>query len=414
MIISNKTQYKGTLNCAPSKSYMQRASALALLANGKTILKNACYCNDTLSILKVVEQLGASVSKINDEVHISPRQEITQNNLHMGESGLGIRMMAPVAALRNEKIELNGNGTLATRPMHLIADALHQLDVSVELNDGKLPISLTGPIKGGDIQIDGSLSSQLLTGLLIALPKAQQNSTIQVANLKSIPYIDMTLDIVSKFGGQIKHNNYQSFQISGNQQYKGIEYTIEGDWSGAAFHLVAGALTGEITLNHLQPHSKQADVAILNALAKAGAHIYTTENSVTVKKGALNAFQFDATHCPDLFPPLANLAAQCNGTSVIKGVTRLKHKESDRATAIQNEWAQLGIQVKLEEDNMIIHGGVIEGGKIHSHHDHRMAMMGAIAALTATSPIEIEASEAVAKSYPNFYQDYNYLTTTRL
>jgi 3-phosphoshikimate 1-carboxyvinyltransferase len=182
---------------------------------------------------------------------------------------------------------------------------------------------------------------------------------------------------------------------------------VEGDWSGAAFHLVAAAIAGNIMIEGLNKNSSQADKAILEALEKAGAKItWESDKAIIVEKDKLYAFEFDATHCPDLFPPLAALAANCKGISKIKGTNRLLHKESNRALSIQSELQKLGINVELKNDEMWICGGKISGGKIYSHNDHRIAMMGAVLALKANAPIEIEAAEAIQKSYPSFFDDF--------
>lgn len=408
--LNNNQTYRGELKCPSSKSYMQRAIAIALLANGKTTIINPSTCNDVNAVLKIATDLGATITKSDQEVHITPGQSVKNTELNVGESGLGIRMLTPIASLFSEQIKIVGEGSLKTRPIHTLEKPLKTLGVEIQTNNGFLPISVKGPLQGGNVKVDGSLSSQILTGLLIALPKTKQNSILSVENLQSKPYIDMTIEIMADFGVTITHEQYTKFTITGNQEYKGRHYKIEGDWSGAAFHLIGAAIAGEITMYDINPDSKQADVKILEALKMAGAEISINKNQVRVKKRALNAFQFDATHCPDLFPPLSNLAAACKGTSIIKGVQRLTHKESNRAEALQKEWAKLGIKIQIKGDEMHITGGQVSGGEIHSHNDHRIAMMGAIASLIAKTPIHIKKPEAIAKSYPKFYQDFNHLT----
>lgn len=408
--LNNNQTYRGQLKCPSSKSYMQRAIAIALLANGETTITNPNTCNDVNAILKIATDLGATVTKSHQEVRISPKQSIKNTELNVGESGLGIRMLTPIASLFSEQIKIVGEGSLKTRPMHTLEKPLKALGVAIQTNNGFLPISVKGPLQGGNVEVDGSLSSQILTGLLIALPKTKQTSILSVENLQSKPYIDMSIEIMADFGVTVAHEQYTKFTITGNQEYKGQYYKIEGDWSGAAFHLVGAAIAGEITMYDINPDSKQADIKILEVLKMAGAEINIEKNQVHVKKQTLNAFQFDATHCPDLFPPLSNLAVACKGTSIINGVERLTHKESNRAQAIQKEWAKLGIKIQIRGNEMHITGGQVNGGVIHSHNDHRIAMMGAIASLIAKAPIHIKNPEAIAKSYPEFYKDFNHLT----
>jgi 3-phosphoshikimate 1-carboxyvinyltransferase len=406
------TTYNGNLSASPSKSFMQRAIAIALLADGQTTLSNPCFSNDSQSALKMAENLGATIQILNDKVIIEgTKGELKNDTLSAGESGLGIRCFVPLAALFSNKITLEGKGSLNNRPISMLVEPLKELGVQITTNNGFLPIHVKGPITGGKIKVDGSISSQVLTGLLIALSKAKKDSEIEVYNLQSIPYIDMTLQIMKGFGVQVEHDNYHTFYTKGNQSYKGRKYTVEGDWSGMAFHLVGGAISGSVEINNLNINSTQADKAILKALKSTGAEISTSTNSITVKQGQLQAFTFDATHCPDLFPPLSNLAAACHGTSIIKGISRLIHKESNRALSLQQEWKKLGIKIDLIDNEMHITGGEITGGEIDSHNDHRIAMMGAIAALISTKPIEITNSQAVNKSYPSFFEDFNKLGT---
>ena len=239
--------------------------------------------------------------------------------------------------------------------------------------------------------------------------------TITVNNLKSKPYIDLTLQMIALFGYDVVNNNYESFTIKplNGLTNKQINCVVEGDWSGAAFLLVAGAIAGKITVEGLSIHSAQADKAILTALKDCGTKISTEQNKVTVdifSEGRGKAFQFDATDCPDLFPPLVVLAANCKGTSVIKGASRLQHKESNRAITLQQEFDKMGVEIRLEGDKMMITGGnKIKGARVHSHHDHRIAMACAVAALKGNGETVIEEAEAVNKSYPGFYSDLKLL-----
>jgi len=409
----NKTihpsSYGGSLQAPSSKSYMQRAVAIALLADGETQIENADFCKDSLAILKIASQLGAKVKISGDTVSILGNRSYDGKTLSTGESGLGIRTFIPIASLFNQKIQLSGESSLLKRPMNMVEGPLKDLGVSIESNEGFLPISVKGPLKGGHTKVDGSVSSQVLTGLLIALPQAENDSVLKVNKLQSIPYIDMTLEILKDFGAEIEHEKYEIFKVKGQQKYKARNYQIEGDWSGAAFHLVAAAIAGNVELKGMTITSLQADRAILSALEKSGAQIKYSEESIHISKAPLKAFSFDATHCPDLFPPLVVLAASCEGETQIKGVTRLFHKESNRALALQKEMGKIGIRIHLEGDLMTIRGGKIKGGKVHSNNDHRIAMAAAVAALLAEEPVEIENAEAIEKSYPAFFRDFESL-----
>ena len=396
---------KGTVKAPSSKSMTQRAIAAALLAGGETIIHNPSYCDDSLAAMSIAVGMGSRVEPSPDKMLIHVTGELKESKLNCGESGLAIRMFSPIAALFSEEIIMTGANSLRKRPMSMICEALNQLGVKCKTTDGFLPLTINGPIKGGKCEIDGSVSSQLLTGLLMALPLAEEDSEITVKNLKSRPYIDMTIQIINDFGIRIVNEDYKRFLIPGNQKYVPCEYIVEGDWSGAAFLLVAGAINGSITVKGLQMTSKQSDMTILTALKDSGATFNTENGNINIESSKLRAFTFDATHSPDLFPPLAALASYCEGVSTIKGVSRLFHKESDRANAIVAEFGKLGIRVEIDDDFMKITGGKPHGGRVESHEDHRIAMAMAVTALKADGRVFIKDSQSVAKSYPVFFDD---------
>jgi 3-phosphoshikimate 1-carboxyvinyltransferase len=410
----------GIINAPTSKSSMQRACAAALLNNGQTTIGNPGKSNDDLAALEVIKILGATiVASAKNQVTIASKGiQPAGTEMNCGESGLGIRMFAPIAALSKNPVIINGTGSLLSRPMNFFDEIFPQLDISIQSNNGKLPIQIHGPLQPKDITIDGSLSSQFLTGLLMAYGKAATRPvTITVINLKSKPYIDLTLQVMKHFGYDVTNNNYQSFLIDpvAKTVNNTIEYTVEGDWSGGAFLLVAAAIAGKITVTGLNTLSTQADKAILQALIDCGSTISIQEKlieigSPAVGNSALKAFHFDATDCPDLFPPLVALAAYCNGTTVIEGVNRLAHKESNRGLTLQQEFGKMGITIKLQDDLMLVEGGTgVIGAQVHSHHDHRIAMACAVAGLKASGPTIIEEAEAINKSYPEFYKDLEQL-----
>ena len=396
----------GSVTAPASKSYAQRAIAAALLCEGESVLSNMVQCNDTRAALQVAADLGAKISAHEDTYTLHGGLHPRKRQLNIGESGLATRLFTPITALCTETITLTGKGSILKRPISMMEEPLRQLGATVSSQGGYLPIHIRGAIRGGNITVDGSLSSQFITGLLMALPLAAQDTTLTVNDLKSRPYIDMTIGLLKNFGIDIKHNDYRQFFIEGGQRYVPTRYRIEGDWSGASCLLVAGATAGRITVENLNPLSLQADTAIIDALTRAGAEITTTADSVTVRRNELHAFEFDATHCPDLFPALAALAAAAQGESVIRGTSRLEHKECNRADAIREEYAKAGIEVDTsQEDVMRIRGGRIRAARVQSHGDHRMAMSMAVAGLLSDGEMTIEDAECVAKSYPGFFED---------
>jgi 3-phosphoshikimate 1-carboxyvinyltransferase len=243
----------------------------------------------------------------------------------------------------------------------------------------------------------------------MALPLATGNSEIRVNNLKSKPYIDMTIQILKSFGITVENLDYNLFRIKGNQKYVPHSYIVEGDWSGAAFLLVAGAINGQLCVRGLRSDSMQSDKSIVNALEKAGAHIISGEDQIEITRSELKAFEFDATESPDLFPPLVALASYCEGKSTIKGVSRLIYKESDRAKAIKEEFGKMGIKIEIDDDLMYVIGGKPQGARVESHDDHRIAMAIAITSLGASGKVSIRDSQCVAKSYPGFFDDLRHV-----
>lgn len=400
----------GIITAPASKSAMQRACAAALVRKGMSVLHNPGVSNDDKAALNIIQQLGATVRTegntiIVDSNGVAP----VADTIDCHESGLSIRMFTSVAALASRTISVVGSGSLSKRPMNFFDDVLPQLDVRISSREGYLPLEITGPLQPRNITVDGSLSSQYLTGLLFAYAAAGASDVaIQVTNLNSRPYVDLTLEVLRSFGLPVPENrSYESFYFppltTGTPKEK-IDYTVEGDWSGGAFLLVGAAIAGDVVVKGLDLRSVQADKAVMQALMQAGALMSVEETQIHIRRSMLKAFQFDATDCPDLFPPLVALAAYCDGTTVIQGTTRLTHKESNRALTLQEEFGKMGIEISLQDDLMIIKGGTgITNTDVSSHNDHRIAMAAAVAALRGTGTMSISGAEAVNKSYPQFW-----------
>ena len=411
------SQLQGIIQAPASKSSMQRACAAALLSKGTSTINNPGHSNDDKAAIGIIKTLGATVQINNEEIIInnSSFPLITHHSpltIDCGESGLSIRMFTPIVALSDKEITINGSGSLTSRPMDFFDEILPKLGVKIKSNDGKLPMIVQGPLIPTNIEVDGSLSSQFVTGLLMAYSAAgAKNVSIRVNDLKSKPYIDLTLDVMKQFGMNVPENkNYEEFIFHStptlNAELSTHNYTVEGDWSGGAFLLVAGAIAGPITVRGLDLSSTQADRAVVDALMDANASIAMEAKGIKIHPGGLRGFQFDANDCPDLFPPLVALAAYCKGRTTIKGVNRLLHKESNRALTLQDEFDKMGVLVKLEGDEMLIEdNGFVKGADVHSRHDHRIAMACAVAGLKANSEMVIEEAMAVKKSYPDFYDD---------
>ncbi len=402
----------GVLTPPCSKSYAQRALAIALLAEGESILRGIDFCDDTLSAMRCIETLGAEVTPLDaTTLRVKGGLNPTGTILSIGESGLSTRLFTPLVSLLDNSISITGHGSILKRPMTMMIEPLRSLGVEVKDSEGYLPFEIKGPIRGGEAMVDGSVSSQFITGLIISLPMAQEDTTLSVSKAVSTPYIDMTIDAAHHFGVEISHRDYTEFFIEGRQKYRATEYTIEGDWSAASALLVAGAIAGEVKLNNISINSKQADTAICIALERAGAELINEKDSITVSHRELSGFTFDATQCPDLFPALVALAAAADGVTTLTGTSRLIHKESNRAETLQREYEKVGIEIELEgDDTMIIHGGEIHSTTVDSHNDHRIAMSMAISALRGKGEMTILGAECVAKSYPLFFEDLKSIT----
>ncbi len=402
---------KGKLRAPASKSVAQRALAIATLARGESRLFHCGDSDDVLAAIRVCRSLGATITDEGESLRIKGGISQPQTALDCGEAGLGIRMFSALAAILAAETELTGSGSLVTRPMDMIEQSLIAAGAHCTTNGGRVPIKVKGPLPGGQIQVDGSVSSQVLTGLLIAAPYSLSPARFMVKDLKSRPYVDITTRMMKEFGVEVQNNNYEEFVVPAPATFSPRDYVVEGDWSGAAFWLVAAAITGDLIIENLDPSSAQADMAVLKALEACGASMQWKNDSIHIKRSPLKGFEFDATHCPDLFPPLVALAAACEGQTRIRGVSRLKVKESDRATALKLEFGKMGLNIQLDNDIMIIKGGKLSGAEVSSHHDHRIAMACAVGALIADNPVAIRDSQAVAKSYPAFFEDMEKLVS---
>lgn len=422
---------QGRLTAPASKSYAQRALAASLLVPdsdnpaGWSELRNMGLCNDTSAALEAVQHLGAAVRYGDNKGTYYVQGGFLKHKpgeLNIGESGLAARLFTPIAAQSPDPVTVTGHGSILKRPVVTsMAGPLRELGAEVSFAEGGfLPLTVSGPLRGGIAEVDGSLSSQFITGLLMASPLSAQDTQLVVRNPKSVPYLAMTLEVLRTFGISVSHAaDYTEFIIPGRQKYKAAVYNIEGDWSGASCLLVAAATAGlpggrGVTVDNLNPRSLQADRAIVEALTRAGVPMDLCGHVLTVRRSEnLRGFEFDATDCPDLFPALAALAAFCEGTTVLRGTSRLTHKESDRAATIAAEFAKLGVAIDLSEPDVMAVTGIREPGAalavkdvlLDSHNDHRIAMATAVAALRADKPVFIDGAEAVDKSYPCFWDD---------
>lgn len=403
---------KGTIDAPSSKSMSQRAIIAAMLKPGLHTITGLGKCNDEIELLTIASQLNALVSNDDDTIIIKKPNVAECIEVLLGESGLSTRLLLPTLSLFAPQVNISGKGSLLNRSMQEWVQIASLIGLETQLTDGRLPISNQGRISPANITLDASASSQFVSGVLLAYASADITETVTVTleNPVSTPYIDMTIAVIESFGLNVpeQHNWTYSFHPK-NIVSTDHTYHIEGDWSNAAFLLVAGALSGGLCVTNLDAFTKQGDKAILTALMDASVHLSIEADKVTVRPSKIRAFQFDAVNSPDLFPPLVALAAKAQGTSVISGVHRLYNKESDRAATLIDTFTQLGIEIIIQDDLMVIKGNPTLQWDTHKHikvvNDHRIVMASTIFALTMNQPLIMVGHEAVNKSYPTFFED---------
>lgn len=378
----------GQKTAIPSKSYAHRIAICNFLAE-KEILPNVSnFTSNDISVTKI------ALEKIRKGEH----------TLDCGESGSTLRFLLPLCSALGGDFTFIGHGKLMERPHDELISVLESHGASIIKNDNK--IKLSGKIKSGEYLVRGDISSQYISGLLMALPILNGNSEIVLTTpLASAPYVEITLQVLKSFGVKIDKSQ-KGYIVYGNQKYSGT-LTAEGDWSNEAFFLVLGALAGQITVNGLKSDSVQGDKAIIDILKLAGASVEINGQSVTVKKTSLKSFTFDAEACPDLVPITAVLASFADGKSVIANVERLKIKESDRVESTIELLSAFKIKAVFDGKNLLIFGGQPKSAEIDCFNDHRIAMSGAVMATATQGKSIIKGAEAVNKSYPIFYKDLN-------
>jgi 3-phosphoshikimate 1-carboxyvinyltransferase len=400
-----RSEVHGAVDAPASKSYTHRAIICAALAEGSSRIRNALLSADTEATMRACRALGADVSG-RKEIRIGGTEQLTapKKPVNCGESASTMRFFIPIAALASGTTVLTAEAGLLKRPMQPVVDALQMLGVQCSSVSGFPPVTVHGGgIKGGTARIRGDVSSQFISGMLFAAPRAEGSVTIEVTTeLESRNYVDITLDVLGKFGIGVSESA-RRFEIS-PQHYEPCDYTVEGDFSSAAFMLAAGALYGRVRVTGLNAASKQGDTQILGILKKMGARMSESNGAFVTEASALRGVRIDATHIPDLVPILAVLGCFAAGKTTIFNAQRLRIKESDRLAAMCAALRSMGARISETEDGLAIEKSALYGAGI-STNDHRIAMACAIAALGAQGNTTIENAECVSKSYPDFFRD---------
>lgn len=404
MLVQN-CKINGKIDAKPSKSIFQRLLALAMLSSKPTVIENICESDDCQAVLKMLVDLGIIVHKNENYLEIQPASIKNSAKLYSKESGLAIRMFSAILSIFPYTFTIYPNGSMLSRKLFEIEKTLTSLGANVQTNFDLPPIVIKGPIKSGEIQLDASQSSQFLTGLLIALPKLSEKSTINVVSLSSKPYVDITIDLISKFGGKVENREYKQF-ICYPSEYTGGEFYCENDWSNSSVFLIAGAIGGKCSITGLNLNSFQGDRIILNVLEEVGARIEFCENTIEVVKNNLQPFEFDAQNNPDLVPYLSVLAMNCQGTSKIYNIERLKYKESNRLAKILEILESAGVEYNFNDGLLQISGGNYSIDFVDTSNDHRIAMVAALLSINNPHPIEVKDPYSVNKSYPDFWNDF--------
>lgn len=400
----------GEITAPPSKAHTHRAVYAGLLSRGATKIENPLSCDDTDATANAVSSLGAKVSREAKTwiVHGQGSPTPPEKEIDCGESGVTLRFTIPIASLTGARVRLTGKGGLMRRPIEPLTEAMNQLGVKVSADEGGVSVA-GGPPSGGNARIRGDISSQFISGLLLAAPMMRAGLRVEVSSrLESRNYVSLTLQAMKHHGIEVRSNELMSFfEIPTGQSYRPTTHKIPGDYSSAAFVMSAAAVTGsKLLVRGLQQIDCAPDSAVVELLTKMGVRAHFQPNGVLLNGGSLKSVDLDLSDCPDLGPVMAVLGCFAEGQTRIIGARRLRYKESDRLGAVVSELGALGGAIKETEDGLIISGPCsLRGGTVHSHGDHRIAMALSVAAIGACDPITITEAECVNKSYPAFFHD---------
>lgn len=408
------TKLKGKITLPPSKSLAHRAIIAAGLSKGISRIDHIAYSQDIKATIKAMEALGTIIEQHDDHLIINGQYTFTKNNTMPGveidceESGSTLRFMIPISIVKENKVRFIGRGQLGKRPLNTFYEIFERQNIGYLYRENVLDLNIIGTLKPDLYRIPGNISSQFITGLLFALPLLSSDSIIEMTSpLESRGYIDLTLQVLKLYGIEIINHEYKQFIIRGRQEYQARDYTVEADFSQAAFYLVADALGNDVTVMNLNLDSLQGDKVILDILKKMNCSIEEVDGGIKVVNHGLTGTTVDASQCPDIIPVVALALATSQGKSEVLQASRLRIKECDRLSATVKELNTLGAKLIEHEESMeITEVDCLKGGNVSSHDDHRMAMMLAIASTICQKDVIIDNKECVKKSYPNFWEDF--------
>lgn len=386
-----------------------RALICSALAEGRSVIREPLISEDTEATRMVLEQLGIGISCMEGAWKVAGGSlRKPESDLNCGESGSTLRLVTALCSLVDGECKLIGGPSLSKRPIGPLVDGLKQLGAKCESTGGLLPVTVkgNGRLPGGDAAIPGDISSQFVSALLIVAPRGERGTTLRLTTrLESRPYVELTMEVQRIFGVSVEASEgMEEFRIE-RQSYRPADVTVERDWSAAAFLVGAGALAGRVSVEDLNMGSSQADAAILGILDEMGATVVGKGGSITIEMAPLSGIELDLSDSPDLFPVVASLCAAASGRSVLRGLGRLRLKESDRVAAMTGGLVGMGVRCELVGDILTIEGGSPKGCVIDPWGDHRIAMAFSILGLAAEGETTILDADCVSKSYPGFWGD---------
>ncbi len=411
--IKTKMHTNAAVEAPPSKSYTNRALLIAALSKGKSILKNPLFSDDTNHMISALKQFGIKIlSKKKSIIVYGSEGKIKspKGKIFVGNAGTTMRFITALACLANGETIITGNKRMQERPIQDLIDGLIQLGMKVKSNNGFPPVTVAGGgLKGGQIKLNGDISSQYLSSILMCAPYAQGETVIETGNLASRPYVDMTISVMEDFGTKIENKNYRKFIVSNKRKYKARNYSIEGDASNASYFFAAAAITkGKIRVNNINPKSKQGDIEFVGLLSRMGCLVKNGRNFIEVTGKPLSAIKVDMNKMPDIVPTLAVTSLFAKGETIIKNVPNLRVKETDRLRALASELRKIGANVEEFPGGLKIRKRRLQKAIIETYYDHRMAMSFAVAGLVING-VRILNPGCVNKSFPNFWNEFQKL-----
>ncbi|MBI2659654.1 3-phosphoshikimate 1-carboxyvinyltransferase [Candidatus Woesearchaeota archaeon] len=413
LAIKTRRHVNATIEAPSSKSYTQRALIVASLANGKSVIKNPLFSEDTFYMISALKQFGVSIVKKGRNLIVhgtNGNLKSPDKPVFVGNAGTAMRFLSAFASLAKEKITITGDKRMQQRPLQDLIDALKQLGVKVESNGGCPPVDIYGNFAGGNARLKSGISSQYLSSILMCAPYAKKDVAISIAgNLTSKPYIDITLDVMKNFGVNVKNHDYKKFTIRNTEKYKPRVYKVEGDASSASYFFAAAAITkGKVMVKNINPRSKQGDIKFLDTLKRMGCGVRKGNDFAEVKGESLKGIDVEMGNMPDIVPTLAVTSIFADGMTIIRNASNLRYKETDRLKALAFELRKIGANVEERQDGLAIKRKRLQKAVVETYNDHRMAMSFAIAGL-AISGIRIKNPNCVAKSFPDFWEKFSLL-----